>query len=710
MQKNGYIMYLLNITRASLLVFFMLLKFASDAQVMPPPAFQETFEDNKNNWSVFERRFARSIVSEGKLLMDVTDEDAGFFTQKHQVIYPDKDFVIEAILEINNFRNGSFGLVWGADEYSNYQAMDFSHNGFFHAYIFKKRRVIPIQRPNFMPTPLAEGKKLSLVIRKSADQISFELDDKILGTATFTPFHGTYVGFHLRGRISVKVSDFNIYQEPVAIRHVAGSFVDCEKENLGPNINSEFSEKGVVVSPDGTTLYVARGEHPLNSGTMKKDDIWYAQKDSLGSWEELKNIGPPLNNSGNNFVISVAPDGNTLLVANTYLPDGRSLGGGVSIARRSNEGWKMPENQVIEDYYNEADFVDYCLSPNQKVLLMALERKDTKGDMDLYCSFLKEDNTWTAPLHLGPVINSFAMDFSPFIASDNETLYFSSYGHPGYGSADIFVSRRLDDSWTSWSQPENLGPDINSSTWEANYTLDARGEYAYLATVEKSMGKSDIFRIPLPASARPKPVVLISGNVLDASSGQPIEAEIKYFALATNEESGIATSHPVTGRYTIILPAGKHYGFHAEKGGFYPESANINTMDVNQFTEIEQNLLLSPVSVGASLTLNNIFFETNEAALQKESYAELDRVIRLLEAHPEMEIEVAGHTDNTGSPVYNQQLSLERSEAVFEYLEEKGFTSRGHAVGYGSTKPRGDNNTEEGRQQNRRVEIIIKKM
>lgn len=710
MLKIGYIRFRMNKNFYLILFLLLISNVASLAQDRPPLAHQDHFADNSGGWSLFERPYARSIVSGGLMLMDVTDEDIGFFNQKHYRIDPHKDFVIETVVEIKNFRNGSFGLVWGADEYSNYQAMDFSHNGFFHAYTFKRKRVIPIHRPDFLPEPLDEGKKIVLAVRKQGNEVAFELNRKVLAKAQFTPFSGTYVGFHLRGRISVKVHEFSIYHEPAIIRHVSGSGMQCEKENLGPKINSEYSEKGVVVSPDGSTLYVARGEHPMNMGAMKKDDIWFSEKDSAGFWQELQNAGSPLNNSGNNFVISVAPDGNTLLVANTYLPDGRSFGGGVSLARRNETGWDRPENLVIEDYYNEADFVDYCLSPNQKVLLMALERKDSRGDMDLYCSFLKKDNTWTAPLHMGPVVNSFAMDFSPFIAPDNETLYFASYGHPGYGSADIFVSRRLDDTWTSWSEPENLGPDINSSTWEANYTLDARGEYAYLATVERAIGKSDIFRIPLPASARPKPVVLITGTVVDASSGQPIAADIKYFSLAGNEELGIASSHPATGRYTIVLPSGQHYGFHAEKDGFYPESANVDARSVVRFTEIEQNLMLAPVAVGSALTLNNIFFRVNEASLQKESYAELDRLAKLLEAHPEMEIEVAGHTDNTGSAAYNQQLSLERSQAVFDYLAEKGFSNRGKVVGYGASRPKTQNDTEEGRRLNRRVEIVIRKM
>lgn len=691
---------------------FLLITFLGQVLLAQPRlALLETFEDNRHGWSLFERPHARCAIVKGAMLMEVKDQGIGFFNQKHFQIDPAKDFRIETTIELKSFRNGSFGLVWGADEYSNYQAMDFSHNGFYHWYIFKKKKVTPIKRPDFLPAPLDEGRKHELVVIKQGDQIAFEVNGRQLASAAFVPFHGTYVGFHLRGQVSVKVSRFAVYQEMPEIKQARSTLTTSIKENLGPKINSQYSEKGVVVSPDGTTLYVARGEHPENAGTMKKDDIWFAEKDSVGEWAELTNIGAPLNNSGNNFVISVAPDGNNLLVANTYLPDGRSLGGGVSMTKRIASGWSMPKNLDIDDYYNNADFVDYCLSPNQKVLVMALERKDSKGDMDLYCSFYQQGNSWSSPVHMGDVVNSFAMDFSPFIAPDNETLYFSSYGHPGYGSADIFVCRRLDDTWTRWSEPENLGPDINSSTWEANYTLDARGEYAYLASVEHSMGNTDIFRIPLPKAARPKPVVLISGIVLDASTGQPMEAQITYFALnASGEELGKASSHPVTGRYTIILPAGEIYGFHAEKSGYFPESANVNASMIAEYTELDQNLLLAPINVGTSVTLNNIFFELNEAVLRKESYAELDRIIKLLETHPQMEIEVAGYTDNTGSDEYNLQLSKDRSQAVLHYLNEKGYALSAEAKGYGAARPKGSNSTEEGRRMNRRVEITILKM
>ena len=101
---------------------------------------------------------------------------------------------------------------------------------------------------------------------------------------------------------------------------------------------------------------------------------------------------------------------------------------------------------------------------DQKTLIHAIEMNDSKGDQDLYVSFRKVDGSWSRPKNLGSTINTIKAENSPFLASDGVTLYFSTNGRPGYGKNDIFMSRRLDDSWVNWSEPENLGPSINTNT------------------------------------------------------------------------------------------------------------------------------------------------------------------------------------------------------------------------------------------------------
>ena len=141
---------------------------------------------------------------------------------------------------------------------------------------------------------------------------------------------------------------------------------------------------------------------------------------------------------------------------------------------------------------------------------------------DLYVSFLNPDSTWTKPISVGETINTLFSEGSPFIAADNRTLYFSSKGHLGYGDADIFMSQRLDETWTNWSEPINLGSEINTPKWDSYFSVVASGEYAYTCSYD-NLNKEDIFRIKLPANAKPQSVVVLKG-IIAGKNIQKIEA------------------------------------------------------------------------------------------------------------------------------------------------------------------------------------------
>jgi len=155
---------------------------------------------------------------------------------------------------------------------------------------------------------------------------------------------------------------------------------------------------------------------------------------------------------------------------------------GVSLTYRTRKGWAYPEKQDIDKFYNDSPYASYFLSNDGRFLLMSVQRKGGKGELDLYVSFRKADNEWAEPIHMGNVINTSTNDYSPFLAADGQTLYFSSEGHSGYGKADIFKTDRLDDTWTNWSEPQNLGPVVNSPGADSKYNIPASGEYAYYST------------------------------------------------------------------------------------------------------------------------------------------------------------------------------------------------------------------------------------
>ena len=327
------------------------------------------------------------------------------------------------------------------------------------------------------------------------------------------------------------------------------------------------------------------------------------------------------------------------------------------------------------------------------------------------------EDSWSTPVNMGSAINTEKVEFAPFLASDNKTLYFASNGHRGYGESDIFYSRRQDDSWTNWSTPTNIGKSVNSMSWDGYYTISAKGDYAFFisnAGIDKKVNMNatddDIYRISLGKDAKPDPVVLVKGKVINSRTKEPIEAAIFYESLPLGDEDGLANSDPINGDYKIVLPLGKRYGFRAEAYGFIAISEYVDLTSVNAYMEIVRNLELSPLTVGEIIKLNNVFFVQSKPEMLPESKPELERILKLLNDNKSLEIELSGHTDNQGSSSANLMLSEARALSVMNYLIENGIDKeRLSHKGYGGTKPVASNASDESRRKNRRVEIKILK-
>ena len=483
-------------------------------------------------------------------------------------------------------------------------------------------------------------------------------------------------------------------------------FGDEKPENLGSLVNSEFPELLPVISADGRTLYFCRRGHPDNLGDEKRDDIWFSHRTS-GFWSEAERMDAPLNNDYSNFLCSMMPDGNTIYVGNVYRPDSEPMPG-VSVSYRTADGWSYPQRLEIDNFHNRGRNVLYQVGNDGKTLLMALERNESYGGMDIYVSRKQEDETWTEPVNLGGTVNTAADETTVFLASDNRTIYFSSSGHNGYGLNDVFMSRRLDDTWTNWTEPVNLGPNINTVGWDGNFSIPASGQYAYFVSSLNTYGKEDIFRVKLPQSIRPRPVVLVSGTVRDTRNGQAIAARIIYEDLATGEIVGEAYGDPSTGEYQIALPEGTVYAFRAQAPNYFAVNQNLDLAELADYDELTRDLELTPIERGQTVRLNNIFFDTGTSALKTSSFPELMRVVELLQNNPNMTITVRGHTDNVGESGDNMELSRSRAGAVVEYLVSQGIAAnRMKQEGFGEDKPVSANDTAEGRELNRRVEFHI---
>ncbi len=495
-------------------------------------------------------------------------------------------------------------------------------------------------------------------------------------------------------------------------------------EQLDKNVNSDYSELNPLLSPDGKTLYFSRKNHPENMGGAKdKEDIWFSELKPDGKWALAKNMGPQFNNAGPNFVNAVAstPDGQSVLVlGNKYLPNGKMLAG-VSMSTNMNGNWTKPMAINIENDYNFNEKANYFLANNRKTLLLSIEREDSRGGRDLYVSFQKNDSTWKEPVNLGSVVNTANEESAPFLASDDQTLYFSSNGFSGYGGADVYMSKRLDDTWTNWSEPQNMGPDINSKLDDLFFNIPSTSEFAYYSRALTD-DNADIFRVKLPIYKNPEPVVIVKGKLIDGKTGKPVGAKIIYERLPDGKEVGIVYSNPETGAYEIHLPGGQNYGVRAQAEGHISENQNLDLTMVTIDGSVEtRDIRLTPIELApiaitviepdAKITLNNIFFNFKKAVLKVESYPELNRIVDLMKEKSTMTIELAGHTDSTGPEQYNLWLSEWRAKAVAKYLVYKGIgADRISIVFFGETKPIESNDKKEGRDKNRRVEFKIIKL
>lgn len=504
-------------------------------------------------------------------------------------------------------------------------------------------------------------------------------------------------------------------------------------ENLGPKINSKKSELTFLITANGKSAFFVRDGHPQN---WSEQDVWFSTKDASGNWIEAVHLGDPVNSrSRNGGIFAVSVDENELLIRGAFV-DGEYESAGISKLTKTKEGkWGDPQKLDIINFTKYSDMGSYNtarLSNDGKYLLYSFSDKNQDDRSDIYYSeliikekwgkggglkgfgkFLKgllNNNSWTEPRKIVALSPSESSELGPYLASDGVTLYFSSNRKGGYGSNDIWMSRRLDDTWQKWSEPVNLGPRVNSSKWESYYVIDAKGEYGYLASSQNSYGEEDVVRVKLAPDVRPKPVVLISGKVYNAKTKEPMQANIEYENLADGQNAGVAVSNASTGEYRIVLPYGKNYGFMAYASKFIAVSDNLDLTTVAEYKEIERDLYLVPLEVGSTIRLNNIFFDTGKDSLRSESFPELDRLVGYMNQNGKMQIELSGHTDNVGSDDANLKLSDDRAKAVTRYLVSKGIKEeRIIAKGYGETKPVATNETDEGRQLNRRVEFTILK-
>jgi len=576
----------------------------------------ENFNNNLREWEITDEGQRKSFIQNGiyYITNNFTESEPTEFLN-HFIVDPNSEYSIEAkIRQVSGITSKGFGLVWGYESPSDFVCFMIQTRNNFSIYGKKSDSLFIIQALSPLEKGIVNrfGKENEFSIQKTKNSISFFINKNLVYTGEPIEFKGTKLGFKLDNQVSLEVEHLIIQRKRTALNLVEDYETFHQLENLGPAINSAHSENAPVISPDGKTLFVVR-KHPDNTYGKEDSDIWFSVQNEHGIWQKLHRAEFPLNNENPNFVISVLANGNTLLLGNTYKSDGSPDSSGVSISLKKDGKWQIPVKQDIINYENNNEHVNYSLTADGEKLLMSIENDNCIGAKDLFVSFKEKNDTWSEPKNLGPMINTFADDFSPFLAVDNKTLYFASFGHEGYGSSDIFVSRRIDETWTNWTIPQNLGPVINTKEWEAYYSVSAYGDYAFLVSYNSdiSLGESDIFRVKLVKEAQPEPVAMISGRIINKKTNEILDTDILFENLTSGEDQKITYSR-TDGGFSVILPKGARFGFRADTVGFIPVSQNIDLENLEESLEKEIDLYVVPIEKDQVVTLNNIFSITTK--------------------------------------------------------------------------------------------------
>jgi outer membrane protein OmpA-like peptidoglycan-associated protein len=558
-----------------------------------------------------------------------------------------------------------------------------------------------------------------------------------------------------------------------------------ELVKMSDKVNTLYHEVSPVISMDGPKLYYFVSNHPQNTfGKENSQDIWFSTLGEKGEWSVGKRLPPPLNQNRYNQVFNALPDG-SLLVRGGKAKNSK----GFSLVSSSG-AWtelNIPGFEALDrGLFNGA-----TISSDEKHLIMYFSEKQGDKFSDFYLSN-QENGKWSRPVKLK--ISSTADDYSPFLAPDQKTLYFSSdrFAKDKVGGTDVYKTTRLDDTWMNWSDPVNLGKSVNTPSGDAYFSIDTHGNiFTARSGARVDGGNFDLFILrprnfkilltgttfnqktkqPIPSAVEvkeQKPIQLkttINGNfetrvseieeytITAAATGflpftqnykvprinrdttfhvdvflTPLAKQVvlagdvidkKTRQVVKNAKVNIAYKPDQTVNYSVITNEGKYeqpiasfgwYLFTTSAEGYLNSNDSVQVIN-EEVTPVVKNITLTPIEVGLTVRLKNIYFDFDKTTLKSESFIELNKVVDFLKQNSSVSIEISGHTDSKGSDTYNLNLSQGRSQSVVDYVVSQGIdASRLKAQGYGESKPIDSNDTEAGRANNRRVEFTVLKI
>lgn len=349
--------------------------------------------------------------------------------------------------------------------------------------------------------------------------------------------------------------------------------------NLGGAINTDSDEYFPFVTNDQALLFYTRRRRPGDD-----ENLYYSRLHN-GYWQNGSPVGNPFNTNQNEGMSTLVRDGRTMYFTACNRPEVKGpcdIWSATVVGHKITSIIPLPDNPNSEGWESQA-----CISCDGRLLYFSSNRPGGLGGTDIWVSTQQRDGSWSEPENLGSQVNTDQDEESPFITNDGKTLFFSSTGHLGFGQQDVFMSVQNDDG--SWSTAFNLGPKINSPFDELGFILTADGKNGYFASDRPNgFGGLDIYQVSLQEQLRGEAITFVEGFVLDSVTEAPIMTPVLV------DGRGFVPTDS-TGRFFLCMHANSELPVTVKIASYHPyqQTFTIPPWDNRQFYTVE--LRLSPI-------------------------------------------------------------------------------------------------------------------
>jgi outer membrane protein OmpA-like peptidoglycan-associated protein len=483
-------------------------------------------------------------------------------------------------------------------------------------------------------------------------------------------------------------------------------------KNLGPEANSPADDYACALRDDRLFFTSKR---PTPEQYIQGDDFWFTDREH-GAWSSAKDFGGKINTQNDEGAPYITPDGGTIYFTQNGTEDGVGAED-IYVATIDPKGnWINIQNlgeNVNTRYFDSQPF----LSPDGQELVFSSNRPGGEGGTDIWMCKRLRSGKWGPAKNLGPLINTSGDEKAPMIAPNGTDMYFSSSGHKGLGGYDIFVSTL--DGKKGWTTPRNIGRPFNTPDDDLFFRLSSEEDTIFISSNrEGGVGGLDLYTMaPNPFKDTLRYTYFVAGVVFDTATTMGIPGAQVTVRVADGSTFNITTER--SGRFRFRTGLGQHYQLTASAAKYEKQTVECAVPKSLSYNEYRKSIGLAPIPEAPKDTARKekespmVFFDFDDYRLSAEWKAMLDQLIVSdiqphLEKKENVEIRLDAYTDDYGAEDYNIGLSKKRGAAVSKYLASHGVPLANIVMNaYGETNPAASNETDEGRQRNRRVEIRI---